>query len=77
VIPRTCDKCKTRSPVEFGVKPEEAWRTGLSHRRHRLCPGCLDQVAEGAGIAFTFEKLEAVSWSERPAPRGSGRRRRR
>jgi hypothetical protein len=44
-----CDKCRRRSPVNFMVEPDEAWRTVVFNRRRKLCPSCFDIEAEKAG----------------------------
>ena len=72
----TCGKCKRRNNVRFSVVPEEAWRTVVLDRWRVLCPTCFDLEAEAAGVAYTFEGLEGMSWSERPAPRGRSKRKR-
>ena len=72
----TCAKCKRRNIITFCVEPAEAlamvmlnrWKTGI-------CPSCFDQEAEHAGIKYTFANLEAMSWSDRPAPRNPFKRR--
>jgi hypothetical protein len=73
---QTCDKCMRRNPVDFTIEPEEAWRTVVLNRWRKLCPSCFDQLAEAAGVAYRFVSLEGMSWSERPAPRSRGRRKR-
>jgi hypothetical protein len=43
----------------------------------RKSVGCFDELAEKAGIAYSFEDIEAKSWSDRgapPSPRGLRRR---
>ena len=70
-----CDKCKRRNPIAFDVEPAEAWRTVVLNRWKKLCPSCFDVLAEQAGVAYTFIELEGQSWSERPVPRRSGRKR--
>jgi len=42
------------------------WKTGV-------CAACFDELAEKGGIAYSFEDLQAMSWSDRGAPprRGS------
>jgi hypothetical protein len=64
-----CDKCRRRNPVTFHVEPEEAFRTVVLNR-HNICPSCFDAEAEKAGVHSRFVDVEAMSWSDRPAPRG-------
>jgi hypothetical protein len=72
----TCDRCKRVNPVSFAVEPEAAWRTVVLNRSRRLCPSCFDQEAEKAGIRYSFANLEAISWSDQPAPRNTYKRKR-
>jgi hypothetical protein len=71
----TCDKCKNANPVSYRVEPEAAWKTVVLNRWRRLCPGCFDVEAEKAGVRYSFTDLDAQSWSDRPPPKRSGRRR--
>jgi hypothetical protein len=41
-----------------------------------VCAACFDELAEKGGITYSFEGLEAVSWSDRGAPQRRGSRRR-
>jgi len=45
------------------------WKTGV-------CAACFDELAEKGGIAYSFEDLQAMSWSDRGAPPRRGSRRR-
>ena len=72
----TCDRCKANNPIAFDVEPAEAWRAVVLNRWKKLCPGCFDLLAEQAGIAYKFVRLDAMSWSDRPAPRNPYKRRR-
>jgi len=51
-----------------------AWRTVVLNRWRKLCPSCFDIEAEKAGMRYTFTDVEAMSWSDRPAPRGRSKR---
>jgi len=53
----TCDKCRRRNPIDFAVEPEEAWKTVVLNRWRRLCPSCFDQLAEQAGVRYSFAQL--------------------
>ena len=64
-----CDKCKRRNPIAYRVEPEEAWKIVVLNRWRKLCPSCFDQLAEQAGVQYSFADLEAQAWSDRPAPR--------
>jgi hypothetical protein len=72
----TCDKCKNASPVSFRVEPEDAWKAVVLNRWGRPCPGCFDLEAEKAGVRYSFNDLDGVSWSDRLAPKVVPRRRR-
>jgi hypothetical protein len=72
----TCDRCKANNPIAFDVEPPEAWRTVVLNRWKKLCPGCFDLLAEQAGIAYKFARLEGMAWSDRPPPRNPYKRRR-
>ena len=58
-----------------GANPDEAWRLVVLNRWRNICPSCFDTEAEKAGVRYKFTNVEAMSWSDRPAPRHSGRRR--
>ena len=45
------------------------WKSGV-------CAACFDELAEKGVIAYSFESLEAMSWSDRGAPPRRGSRRR-
>lgn len=74
----TCDKCKRRMNIEFRV-PDDVWRTVVLNRWRVLCPHCFDLLAEQAKVAYSFDSLEGISWSDRApydvARRSRGRRR--
>ena len=38
------------------------WKSGV-------CAACFDELAEKGGIAYSFDDLQALSWSDRGAPR--------
>jgi ribosomal protein L34 len=42
------------------------WKTGV-------CPSCFDELAEQAGIRYSFEDVSAVSWSDMPLPKTTRR----
>jgi hypothetical protein len=69
-----CDRCKANNPISFDVEPESAWKIVVLNRWKKLCPGCFDLLAEQAGVAYKFARLEGIAWSDRPVPRGRGRR---
>ena len=71
-----CDKCRRRNPIGFSVEPNEAWRAVVLNRWGNVCPMCFDAEAEKAGVRYTFTTVDAISWSDRPVPRGGGKRRR-
>jgi hypothetical protein len=64
----TCDRCKKPNPISFKVDPEAAWKTVVLNRWRKLCPSCFDQLAEAAGVRYSFADLEGVLWSDRPVP---------
>jgi hypothetical protein len=72
----TCDRCKRNNPVDFQVEPPEAWRTVVLNRWKKLCPSCFDLLAEQAGVAYKFTRLEGTAWSDRLVPRNPYRRKR-
>ena len=72
----TCDKCHRRNVVKFAVEQEEAWRAGVLNRWRNICPSCFDGEAERAGIRYRFVDVRAMPWSEMPASRKYGRKRR-
>jgi hypothetical protein len=72
----TCDRCKRVNPISFAVEPEEAWRIVVLNRWKKLCPSCFDQLAEQAGVHYSFRELEGMSWSEIPAPSSRSKRKR-
>jgi len=42
-----------------------------------VCAACFDELAEKGGIAYSFEDIQVMSWSDRgppPSRRGSRRR---
>jgi hypothetical protein len=45
------------------------WKSGV-------CAACFDELAEKGVIAYSFDDLEAKSWSDRGAPPRRGPRRR-
>jgi len=46
------------------------------NRWKKLCPLCFDQLAEAAGVRYSFADVEALSWSDKPVPQKRyGRRR--
>lgn len=72
----TCDKCKRRNPIAYRVEPDEAWKVVVLNRWKKLCPLCFDQLAEAAGVRYSFADVEALSWSDKPVPQKKyGRRR--
>lgn len=72
----TCGKCGRRMNIAYRV-PEEAWRTVVLNRWRVLCPQCFDLEAEKARVAYSFEDLEGLSWSDRTPVDASRRSRRR
>jgi hypothetical protein len=71
-----CARCKRRNVVSYHV-PEEAKRLVLLGRwKTGVCPSCFDELAEQAGIRYSFEEVSAVSWSDMPAPKTTRRGRR-
>ena len=62
------------SRTEF--EPAIAWKTVVLNRRRILCAFCFDVEAEKPGVANTFTDLEAQSWSGRPTPLNSYKRKR-
>lgn len=68
----TCARRKRRNVVAYSV-PEEVKRLVLLNRwKSGVCPSCFDELAEAAGVAYTFDGVEVTSWSQLP----HGRRRR-
>ena len=61
-------------PVSCRVEPEEAWRTVVSNRWRNICPSCFDAEDEKAGARYKFVDVNAMSWSERAAPRSQAKR---
>jgi hypothetical protein len=72
----TCSKCQPRKVVAYRVEPAIAWKTVVLNRRRILCAFCFDVEAEKPGVANTFTDLEAQSWSGRPTPLNSYKRKR-
>jgi hypothetical protein len=72
----TCQKCQRRKVIAYRVEPEEAFRTVVLNRWRTICASCFDAEAEKAKVAYRYIDLEGQPWSERPAPRQGGRRRR-
>ena len=71
-----CPRCKRREVVSYLV-PEEIKRVVLLGRwKTGVCPSCFDELAEQAGIRYSFEDVSATCWSDMPAPKTSPRRRR-
>lgn len=71
-----CQKCGRPTVVTFSVTPEAAWTTVVLNRWRTICAGCFDLEAHKAGVHYSFAKLEAMSWSERPAPENPYKRKR-
>ena len=64
-----CARCKRRNVVSYKV-PEEIKRLVLLGRwRTGVCPSCFDELAERAGVRYSFDEPSATSWSDMPAPR--------
>jgi hypothetical protein len=75
-MPPHCARCKRRNVISYTV-PEEIKRLVLVGRwKAGVCASCFDELAEQAGIRYSFEEVSAVSWCNMPAPRTSPRRRR-
>jgi hypothetical protein len=71
-----CARCKRRSIVSYTV-PEEIKRLVLLGRwKTGVCAPCFDELAEQAGIRYSFEEASAMSWSDMPAPKTTPRGRR-
>src|SRR6185295_3632891 len=69
-----CGKCGRPTVVSFAVEPEAAWTTVTLNRWRTLCPSCFDIEAHKARVQYTFKRLDAMSWNERPAPRNPYKR---
>jgi len=64
-----CARCKRRSVLTYQV-PEQVKRLVLVGRwKSGVCIACFDELAELARIPYTFENVEATSWSQRPPRR--------
>jgi hypothetical protein len=71
-----CARCKRRNVVAYSV-PEAVKRLVLVGRwKTGVCASCFDELAEPAGIRYSFEEVSATSWSDMPAPKTSPWRRR-
>jgi hypothetical protein len=74
-----CGRCKRRRVLRYRVREDIQRLVLLNRWKSGVCAACFDELAEKGGIAYSFEDLEALSWSERspptPSRRGSSRRR--
>jgi hypothetical protein len=74
-----CGRCKRPRILTYRVREDIQRLVLLNRWKSGVCAACFDELAKKGGIAYSFEDLEALSWSERspptPSRRGSSRRR--
>ena len=71
-----CARCKRRKVVGYHVAEDVKRLVLLNRWKSPICAACFDELAEQGGIAYSFEDVEAVSWSERTPSSGRSKRRR-
>jgi hypothetical protein len=71
-----CARCKRRNVVSYTVSEEIKRLVLLGRWKSGVCAVCFDELAEQGRIRYSFEEVEAVSWSDVPAPKTSPRRKR-
>lgn len=71
-----CAKCKRRDVVSYQVPEEIRCLVLLNRWKTGVCPSCFDELAERAGIRYSFEDVSAISWSDMPVPRTRPKRKR-
>jgi hypothetical protein len=74
--PRPSQDAAASRPSSCSASILEAWKLVVLNRWRKLCRSCFDQLAEQAGVRYSFRNLEAMSWSEMPAPRSRSNRKR-
>jgi len=63
-----CAKCKRRMMVTWNVADDVKRLVLLNRWKAGVCADCFDELAEAAGVRYSFLSAEAISWSDR-APR--------
>lgn len=58
-----CKRCYRRNCVGFNVG-EEIWRAVVQDRFNLVCTTCFDELAEEAGVEYSFGEVFAISWSD-------------
>jgi hypothetical protein len=71
-----CGRCKRRRILTYHVREDIQRLVLLNRWKSGVCASCFDELAEKGGITYSFESLEALSWSDRGAPPRRGSRRR-
>jgi hypothetical protein len=63
-----CGRCKRRRVLMYRVREDIQRLVLLNRWKSGVCAACFDELAEKGGIAYSFEDLQALSWSDRGAP---------
>jgi hypothetical protein len=71
-----CGRCKRRRVLTYQVREDIQRLVLLNRWKSGVCAAFFDELAEKGGITYSFEGLEAMSWSDRGAPPRRGSRRR-
>lgn len=57
-----CKRCFRRNCVGFHL-PDDVWSAVVAGRWSLLCTTCFDELADEAGVAYTFGEVWPVEWS--------------
>ena len=63
-----CGRCKRPRVLAYRVREDIQKLVLLNRWKTGVCAACFDELAEKGGIAYSFEDLQAQSWSDRGAP---------
>lgn len=57
-----CKGCGRRNVIGFRVA-DDVWQEVAPEGKNVLCPSCFDELAEAAGVAYSFLEVFPVTWS--------------
>lgn len=58
-----CKRCGRRNCIGFEVT-SETWQRVVRGEFNVLCTTCFDELAEARGVAYSFQSVWPVSWSQ-------------
>lgn len=58
-----CKRCGRRNCVGFNV-PDDVWERVVRGRYSLLCTTCFDELAQDAGVVYSFGTVHPVTWAD-------------